>query len=201
MNMGYALSSEEHGPVELAQNAQMAEDAGFEFALISDHFHPWTDRHVAAAGGEAAELAARTGDGLVATAPDAELVRTYRDAGGKGPCYGQLTVCWAPSESEARRVALEWWLNAALEGSLGQELPLPSHFEAAAAMVDEESIAEAVVCGPDPEAHLRAIQEFADSGFDHVYVHQVGPDQDGFFDFYASQVLPAVGAPITSAPA
>src|ERR687898_1269972 len=42
--LGYALSSEEHGPLELVRNAAHAEQAGFEFALISDHFHPWTDR-------------------------------------------------------------------------------------------------------------------------------------------------------------
>src|ERR671910_3211294 len=42
--LGYALSSEEHGPLELVRNAARAEQAGFEFALISDHFHPWTDR-------------------------------------------------------------------------------------------------------------------------------------------------------------
>jgi hypothetical protein len=40
---GYALSSEEHGPRELDANARKAEEAGFEFAMISDHFHPWTD--------------------------------------------------------------------------------------------------------------------------------------------------------------
>ena len=61
--------------------------------------------------------------------------------------------------------------------------------EEAAAMVDEESIAETIVCGPDPEAHLSGIRDFADAGFDHVYVHQVGPDQDGFIDFYEREVL------------
>jgi coenzyme F420-dependent glucose-6-phosphate dehydrogenase len=40
---GYALSSEEHGPGDLVRNAQRAEEAGFEFAMVSDHFHPWTD--------------------------------------------------------------------------------------------------------------------------------------------------------------
>ena len=41
--LGYTLSSEEHGPKELVRNARAAEDAGFEFATISDHFHPWND--------------------------------------------------------------------------------------------------------------------------------------------------------------
>ena len=43
-SLGYKLSSEEQSPVDLVRHAQMAEDAGFDFALISDHYHPWTDR-------------------------------------------------------------------------------------------------------------------------------------------------------------
>jgi coenzyme F420-dependent glucose-6-phosphate dehydrogenase len=43
-SFGYALSSEEHAPSDLVRHARLAEDAGFEFALISDHFHPWIDK-------------------------------------------------------------------------------------------------------------------------------------------------------------
>ena len=57
-------------------------------------------------------------------------------------------------------------------------------------MVDENDVAEAVVCGPDPERHAEAIDEFVEAGYTHVYVHQVGPDQDGFFAFYEEQLLP-----------
>src|SRR5918997_1484774 len=39
--IGYALSSEEHRPQDLVRNARRAEEAGFAFALVSDHFHPW----------------------------------------------------------------------------------------------------------------------------------------------------------------
>jgi G6PDH family F420-dependent oxidoreductase len=145
---------------------------------------------VAASGQEAAELAGRIGAALISTAPERELVDTYVKAGGKGPRYAQLTVCWAPTEREARRTALEWWPNGGLQGPLSQELPLPSHFEEAAAMVTEEDVAESVVCGPDLAAHLEGIETFAAAGFDHVYVHQVGPDQEGFIDFYAREVLP-----------
>ncbi len=41
---GYALSSEEHLPNDLVRYAQRAEAAGFTFAGISDHFHPWVDK-------------------------------------------------------------------------------------------------------------------------------------------------------------
>ena len=42
--IGYALSSEEHAPADLVRYARLAEERGFTYALISDHFHPWTDR-------------------------------------------------------------------------------------------------------------------------------------------------------------
>jgi G6PDH family F420-dependent oxidoreductase len=40
---GYKLQSEEHGPRELVANAQRAEEEGFDFTLISDHYHPWLE--------------------------------------------------------------------------------------------------------------------------------------------------------------
>ena len=68
----------------------------------------------------------------------------------RGPRYGQLTVCYAESEQEARRTALEIWPNAALKGTLTQELAAPSDFEAAVEMVTEDDVAELVICGPTP---------------------------------------------------
>ncbi len=43
VKLGYKLMSEEHGPVGLVRNAKLAEQAGFAFAAISDHFSPWLD--------------------------------------------------------------------------------------------------------------------------------------------------------------
>ena len=314
VKFGYALSSEEHGPSELVRNARRAEDAGFSFALISDHFHPWIDRQgsspfvwsvlggvaeatrtlrvgtgvtcpttrvhpaivahaaatvatmlegrfflgvgsgeslnehilgdhwpeipvrqerleeavavirrlwtgemtshrgshytvenarlytlpdepppimVAAAGPRATELAARIGDGLIGLSPDREAIERFERAGGAGrPRFGQLHVCVAADEAAAMRVAHEWWPNGAVPGDLNAELPLPSHFEAATGTVTPEDVAEQIVCGPDPHAHLEAIREFIEAGFDHVYLHQVGPDQEAFFDLYENEVLP-----------
>jgi coenzyme F420-dependent glucose-6-phosphate dehydrogenase len=44
VEIGYALSSEEHRPNDLVQYARRAEESGFPFALISDHYHPWIGR-------------------------------------------------------------------------------------------------------------------------------------------------------------
>jgi G6PDH family F420-dependent oxidoreductase len=132
---------------------------------------------VAAGGRKGAELAGRLGDGLVAVAPDNGLVEVFETTGGHGKRrHGQLHVCWAEDADTARRTALEWWPQAALAPSLLPELARPQDFEAATADVTAEQVARSVVCGPDPEAHLAAIARFAGAGFDHVYVHQVGPD-------------------------
>jgi coenzyme F420-dependent glucose-6-phosphate dehydrogenase len=312
--IGYALSSEEHSPNDLIGFAVLAEEAGFGYALVSDHFHPWVDAqgesafvwsviggiarsterlrlgtgvtcptmrihpaivahaaatsavmmpgrfflgvgtgenlnehilgdhwpapderlemleeavevirllweggyqthrgkhytvenarlytlpdeppeiYVAASQPLAAELAGRIGDALVTVAPDREIAERFDSSGGAGkPKLGQLTVCWATTEEEARRTAYEIWPNGGLQGALSQELPLPEHFEQAAKTVTEDDVAESVVCGPDPERHKEQIREFEAAGYDHVYVHQVGSDQQGFLDFYAREILP-----------
>jgi hypothetical protein len=50
-----------------------------------------------------------------------------------------------------------------------------------------------MTCGPDADKHLEAINKYIDAGYDHVYIHQIGPDQDRFFRFYAESVLPRLG--------
>jgi coenzyme F420-dependent glucose-6-phosphate dehydrogenase len=312
VELGYALSSEEHRPSDLVRHAREAEEAGFSFALVSDHFHPWTDNQgqspfvwsvvggiaetterlrlgtgvtcplirihpavvaqaaatsaammegrfflglgtgeelnehvtgerwpgtqeriemleeaiwvirrlwqgdlvthhgrfftvdrariytlpdepppiaVAAAGPDAAELAGREGDALVSTSPDADVVSAFERAGGSDkPRYGQLTVCYASSEREGVETAHTIWPNAAVKGQLTQELPLPVNYEQAAEMVTPQDVAEAIVCGPDPERYRKEIGEYEDAGFDHVYLHQVGPDQESFFRFARSEL-------------
>ncbi|HEX3540574.1 MAG TPA: TIGR03557 family F420-dependent LLM class oxidoreductase [Acidimicrobiales bacterium] len=42
--IGYFLSSEEHSPPFLVRTARQAEEAAFRSVMISDHYHPWTDR-------------------------------------------------------------------------------------------------------------------------------------------------------------
>ncbi|BBH70857.1 LLM class F420-dependent oxidoreductase [Actinoplanes sp. OR16] len=43
MKMGYKLAAEAFGPKELIRQAIRAEQAGFDFVEISDHYHPWLD--------------------------------------------------------------------------------------------------------------------------------------------------------------
>ena len=57
-------------------------------------------------------------------------------------------------------------------------------------MVKPEDVAETTVCGPDPEPYLKKIEEFRKAGFTHIYLHQAGPDQEGFFSFYQKELEP-----------
>jgi hypothetical protein len=88
------------------------------------------------------------------------------------------------------KTAFEQWPNAGLGGELGQELAMPSHYGAACEVLTPDQVAEKVVCGPDPDEHRKAIAEFEEAGFSRVYVHQVGRDQEPFFDFYEREILP-----------
>ena len=145
---------------------------------------------VAAAKPLAADLAGRCGDALVSTAPDASIVEEYREAGGDGPCYAQVTLCWAESGEEAKRTSHRIWPIAGLGGDLNQELPLPRHFEQAAESVSPDDVAEAIPCGPDVDRIVAEAREYADAGFDHLYFHQIGPDQEGFLRVFRNELAP-----------
>jgi G6PDH family F420-dependent oxidoreductase len=312
VRIGYFLSSEEHGPKALVQQARWAKEAGFEALWISDHYHPWNDEqgespfvwsvigalaeatslpvttavtcptvrvhpaviaqaaatsallhegrfvlgvgtgealneqilgdawplaevrlemleeavevmrelwtgevvnhdgkhylveharlysrpeepppvYVSAFGPAAIEVAARIADGFITTKPSAEDLRSYREQGGRGPAQGGVKVCYASDEATARKTAHRLWANSGVPGELSQVLRTPEHFMQVSELVTEEMTGESVVCGPEVEAHVKALQEYADAGFDEVYVGQMGDEQEPFFEFYKSEVLP-----------
>jgi coenzyme F420-dependent glucose-6-phosphate dehydrogenase len=67
---------------------------------------------------------------------------------------------------------------------------LPAPVIRAMTHVSETDVAQALLCSADPARHIAALREFAAAGYDHVYVHHVGPDQEGFLRFYRREVLP-----------
>jgi G6PDH family F420-dependent oxidoreductase len=142
-------------------------------------------------GVKAATLAGRIADGFICVEPDADLVNTFRAAaGGHKPTQGGLKVCWAPDAASGRKTAHRLWPNDQIPGEALQLLPLPRHFAQLSELITEEMVGQAVACGPDPQRHLNALSAYVDAGYDEVYVNQIGPDQEGFFAFYAEQVLP-----------
>jgi G6PDH family F420-dependent oxidoreductase len=144
-------------------------------------------------GPKAIELAGRIGDGFCTVQPDADAVQSFRAAAGPGKLvHGGTKVCWGEDEAQARKTVYRLWPNEALPGELAQVLPTPEHFEQASELVTEEMVAEQVPCGPDVDRHVEAIKAYEKAGFDELYVNQIGPDQDAFFEAYREHVLPRV---------
>lgn len=314
--LGYKLMSEEHGPTDLVRNAQRAEQAGFAFAAISDHFSPWLDEQghaplawpvlgalanatqqiglmtavtcptmryhpaiiaqgaatlgllsndrftlglgagerlnehvvgagwpgrserrarlaeavdiiqgllsgtltsyhghhlrldharlfdrpdrkpavaIAAGGVAAARFAGEKGDALIATEPRADLVEAYAAAGGSGPRYAEVALCYAPREEDARSTAHRYFRWSLAGWPVMAELPDTEGFAAASKHVSAETVARQVSCGPSVEAHVQAIDRYVQAGFDHIILVQVGPEQEAFIDFFARQLAPALG--------
>jgi len=317
ITLGYHLSTEEHPPADLVRYARMAEDAGFEFVTMSDHFHPWLDsqgqspfawsvlgavaqatttlqlgtgvtcpimryrpeiiaqaaatvaslapgrfflgigtgenlnehilaRHwppiatrqemleeavdiiralwrgewtshhgqhftvedariytmpdapppiyMAALGPQSAEIAGRIADGFISTSPKAELVKAFEAAGGQGkPRYGQMSACWAKDMATARKNAYASWRTEVVPGPLHANLALPDEFDQISQLGSEDDVAKKIPLGPDPETYLSSIQKYIDAGFDHLFLHQIGHEQEGFFDFISREVMPKIG--------
>ena len=315
IKFGMTLSSEEHGPQRLVELAGKAEDAGFDFVSISDHFHPWIRQQghspfvwsvlgaisqvtseievgvgvtcptfrihpailaqatataaallpgrfvwgvgsgealneqilgdawppapvriemmveaigivrrlweggstthwgdyfsvvdatvfdapgdpipivVSAFGEQAAQVAAEHGDGLWTTGVNEAAIGAFHDAGGSGPVYSQLTLCWAETKEEAVETAHRQWPNTGIPGQLSQDLRTPFHFEQAVSLVSPEMIGESMACGPDPEPVIESAREALEAGIDHLYFHQVGDDQEGFIQFWEKALRPAL---------
>ncbi|MEU3930961.1 LLM class F420-dependent oxidoreductase [Streptomyces sp. NPDC029044] len=142
-------------------------------------------------GPAATQLASRVGDGYITVMPDEAMVEQYRKGGGGGKLVsGGTKVCYDTDRDEAVRTVHRLWANEQLPGELGQVLPSPKHFEQAQQLVTEDMVRANRVCGDDVDEHVAELRQFADAGFDRVYVNQIGPDLRGFFDFYRTKVLP-----------
>ena len=315
MKLGLTLSSEEHGPRRLIDMAVLAEERGFDFVSVSDHFHPWIgaqghspfvwsvlggiaiatetievgvgvscpilrihpailaqavattgvlfdgrliwgvgtgenlNEHVlgdpwpayevraamleesialirrmwaeesvthrgdyftvedarifdrpddqvpiviSAFGEKSAQLAARAGDGLWLSSTNEETIAAFTDAGGSGPVFSQLTVCWGPDREDAIELAHKVWPNTGLPGQLNQELRTILDFEQAVELVTPEKLAEEIPCGPDTDSIIEKAIEARDAGVDHLYFHQIGDDQEGFVAFWEKEIREAL---------
>lgn len=148
---------------------------------------------VAAGGPQAAALAAELGDAMFGTEPRPDLFEAYRGAGGNGPAYGEVGLAWAEDEASAVSHAFETARWSLTGWKVMSELPNPENFEASAQLAREEDIAAAMPCGPDAAKHLEAIREYEQVGYDRVVLMNNGPDPDGFIDFFARELKPALG--------
>ncbi len=146
--------------------------------------------YISGFGPKATDLAARIGDGYMNVAPEAEMVSRFKEASGGKPAQGGAKVAFAPTKEEGWGHAYRLWPNQGLPGELAQILPTPEHFEQATELVTEQMIQESTVAGNDPADHLAQVQEYADAGYDELYVANMGPHYKEMIAFYGEAVIP-----------
>jgi coenzyme F420-dependent glucose-6-phosphate dehydrogenase len=128
---------------------------------------------------------AQSDDGLDA------VVNAFRSNGGRDkPMYLQIHVAYAPTESEARDAAFAQWRQNTLPNAVMTDLAYPDQIAAAATHVTPDDLDDAVRISSDLARHLGWLEADLARGFDALYLHEVGPEQERFVDAFGREVLP-----------
>jgi coenzyme F420-dependent glucose-6-phosphate dehydrogenase len=150
----------------------------------------------AAVTSETAGWAARWADGLATVAQPsdvlADVVAAYGDAGGRGPRVLQVHVALEDSEDAALAILRDQWRHAAITGVSLWDIEQPEDFDALAGDPTDEQLRTGALVSTDADELADRIAELAGVGFDRVYLHGVGTDQDAFLDRAERQLLPAL---------
>jgi coenzyme F420-dependent glucose-6-phosphate dehydrogenase len=149
----------------------------------------------AAISPETAGWVAEWADALITVAqPDEQLdavVAAFRGNGGEGkPMYLQVHLAYAPNDDEARAAAFAQWRENALGSIVLGDLRHPAQMTAAAATVRPEDMDGPVRISSDPARHAEWLSRDLQRGFDALYLHEVGPEQERFIEVFGREVLP-----------
>lgn len=133
-------------------------------------------------------------DGLVTINQSHERLRqiidAYRDAGGQGPVILQIHLCWAPTQREAEAIAFEQWRSNVFAPPVLWDTDSTEAFDALGEHVGMDSVHEAVRVSASLDQHVQWLGEYAELGFDDLYLHHVGREQAPYLDVFGGQVLP-----------
>jgi G6PDH family F420-dependent oxidoreductase len=148
---------------------------------------------IAVSGEESCALAGEHADLMIAVEPQPELGEMFDAAGGGGkPRIGQLPVSYGTDKGAAVARAHQLFRWFGLGWKVMADLPGTAGFDAAGQFVREDDVAEGIPCGDDVDAVLAAAGQYADAGFTHLALVQIGDDQQApFFDWAHSTLMPA----------
>ncbi|GAA2167273.1 TIGR03885 family FMN-dependent LLM class oxidoreductase [Pedococcus bigeumensis] len=143
---------------------------------------------------ESAARVAPWADGLVTVNQPIETLRdvlsAYRDAGGRGRTALQVHLSWATTEAEALGVAHDQWAGNVYGPPVSWDLETAEAFDVLWGQVDPDAVRDAVRVSADLAQHAEWLAEYAELGFDDLYLHHVGQQQDAFIEAFGKHVLP-----------
>jgi coenzyme F420-dependent glucose-6-phosphate dehydrogenase len=157
---------------------------------------------VATAGPINAKKTGRFADGMITVGAPLEKIAGLFDRFAEGareagkdpatmPKVLQLHLSWAPTDEQALQNAMTEWPNGGMRFGKA-DIRSPHDFAAMAQLVRPEDFAGRMVISADPDVHRANIQQFIDCGFDRVYLHNVGRNQEEWIEVFGKQVLPGL---------
>ena len=155
---------------------------------------------VATAGPLNSERTGRLADGIITVGAPHEKVSGLLDRFARGareagkdpdtmPKLLQLHLSWAETDEQALTNAMTEWPNGGMRFAKA-DIRSPHDFAAMAALVRPEDFSGRMVISADPDVHRAHIQSYVDLGFDRVYLHNVGRNQQQWIDVFGREVLP-----------
>jgi probable non-F420 flavinoid oxidoreductase len=189
--------------VDIIRALLAGEEVSHDGLVTVDRAKLWTRPEVmpklvgAAVSEQTARWCAEWADGLITVNAPVPTLRTlvgaYREAGGRGPVNLQVHLSWAPDEDEAARIAHEQWRSNVFAPPVCWDLELADHFDEASKHVTVEQVGTVVNISADLGRHAALLAEYAELGFDGIYLHHVGQELDMFIDAFGAKVLPQLG--------
>jgi probable non-F420 flavinoid oxidoreductase len=153
----------------------------------------------AAVSVETARDVAEWADGLITVAQPHDHLRrmidAYRGTGGQGRLFLQVHLSWAQDEETALGLAHDQWRTGALGAPVCWDIETVEHFDMASQHISPEVVRQHVQVSDDLAQHTAWLAELAQLGFDEIYLHHVGQEQQAFIDAFGAEVLPQLAAP------
>jgi len=148
----------------------------------------------AAVSVDTARRAARWADGLITFNQPAEtlrqLIAAYRDAGGRGRSGSRCTCRTRRRRRRPRCSRTTSGAPTCFPGPAIWDIDIPEVFDQVGMHVPVAAVRESVKVSADLHRHAEWLHQYLELGFDELYLHHVGQDQDEVLDCFGQQVLP-----------
>jgi G6PDH family F420-dependent oxidoreductase len=186
--------------VSVIRRLHSGEEVSHDGHVRVDRARLWTLPEVppaligAAVSAGTAAWVATWADGLVTVDQPLErlgrVVDAYRDSGGTGPVALQVHLSYAGDDDTALGIAHDQWRSNAVGPPVSWDIDTVEAFDVIGEQVRPEDMHACVRISSDPQQHAAWIAERIELGFDAVYLHHVGKEQQEFIDVFGTKVLP-----------